>query len=877
MLSRSRAIRLAIPLVCLAAALVSRPSHAQWPNNPNVNVPLCAASGEQTFPATVSDGCGGAIVAWQDGRTAVTGLDIYVRLVSVAGNPQWTADGVAVCTAVGDQQYAKVATDGAGGAFITWQDGRTAVNAVDIYAAHVLSTGALDPAWPVNGLPICALPANQLAPEIIADGSGGAIIAWYDERGNVDTRPDLYAQRVSATGAIQWAANGVPVTTAQDIQQYQQMISDGAGGAILAWMDKRTGDWNIAAQRMNGANGAQLWLPNGVAVCTAAADQFDPHLAPDGSGGAIVTWSDARSGNALTDIYAQRVSAAGAMLWAPNGVPVCTAANQQTGPIIVSDGLGGGIIAWTDYRNGPGYDTYAQRIDPSGTSLWAANGVALTTATSFQGAGDIISDGQNGAIVAWQDYRTQTYFDIYARRVNSAGVPLWTADGAAISTAPDHQFRPVMATDGAGGAILAWEESRNTATSGTDIYVQQISASGALGAPGAPPCSPTPPPGIPLGGGGLAARFREDFVCPPSHPGEREQAVTVTLPLQVQSGFLVVVDDSTSAAPDVQDWSDVIWFRPFDPQFGPRALFVSGPPERPLTDADLGPYGLSLAQIQTGNTRYLRERLPFTTYVATDPWTQISASYNVYSDVDTLPPGAPLDPLPAGVTVVITEPADETGEYKTVQLPARVQPCFVVLLNDTTGNHEDATKWSDVLCFTPSATGPAQATLVSDRPPPAGTEGGIRDSDLAPLGITIRDVIEGNTMYVPESEPTIYPATNPATGTITYEIHGDVGIVGVQPGGSAARFAIRSVAPNPARGPVRIEFEMPRAGRARLEVFDLAGARARTLFDGEAEAGVRTVSWDGRDGSGAPVSAGVYFARLSGGGKVLSRRLLLLR
>ena len=74
--------------------------------------------------------------------------------------------------------------------------------------------------------------------------------------------------------------------------------------------------------------GAPQWAANGVAVCTAGDNQFDPRLVSDGLGGAIVTWEDRRSGSSY-DIYAQRVDAAGATWWGTNGTAVSTAANSQ--------------------------------------------------------------------------------------------------------------------------------------------------------------------------------------------------------------------------------------------------------------------------------------------------------------------------------------------------------------------------------------------------------------------------------------------------------------------------------------------------------------------------------------------------------------------
>jgi beta propeller repeat protein len=117
---------------------------------------------------------------------------------------------------------------------------------------------------------------------------------------------------------------------------------------------------------------SQPWMPNYMAVCTANNDQTNPAIASDGSGGSVIVWQDYRNGN--YDIYAQRVNAGGTTLWTSNGVSVCTSGSIQQQPRIVGDGSGGAIIVWQDSRNG-GLDIYAQRMNSSGSALWTSNGV----------------------------------------------------------------------------------------------------------------------------------------------------------------------------------------------------------------------------------------------------------------------------------------------------------------------------------------------------------------------------------------------------------------------------------------------------------------------------------------------------------------------
>lgn len=74
-----------------------------------------------------------------------------------------------------------------------------------------------------------------------------------------------------------------------------------------------------------------------------------------------------------------------------------------------------------------------------------------------------------------------------------------------------------------------------------------------------------------------------------------------------------------------------------------------------------------------------------------------------------------------------------------------------------------------------------------------------------------------------------------------------------------------------------IRFAIPRAGRATLDVFDVAGRRVRRLAEGVREAGEHDVAWDERDADGGAVAAGVYFLRLDTENGVATRKVVLVR
>jgi hypothetical protein len=83
--------------------------------------------------------------------------------------------------------------------------------------------------------------------------------------------------------------------------------------------------------------------------------------------------------------------------------------------------------------------------------------------------------------------------------------------------------------------------------------------------------------------------------------------------------------------------------------------------------------------------------------------------------------------------------------------------------------------------------------------------------------------------------------------------------------------------PNPFNPATAISFGLPAEGHVILSIYDIRGARVRTLVDGPLPAGYKAVAWNGADDAGNRVSSGVYFYRLNAGGETITRKMLLLK
>jgi hypothetical protein len=173
------------------------------------------------------------------------------------------------------------------------------------------------------------------------------ICAWWDKRGG---NRDIYAQRVDGSGAVLWGTDDAVVCREEGHQMFPRFLPTPDGGAIFVWEDMRDMSWEIYAQRLD-AKGRRRWDGGGVPVCTVPGSQKQPRVVSDGAGGAVIVWSDERGGKDGTDIYAQRLDGAGRPAWTENGIPVTAAPGVQYAPEAVSDGSGGAIVVWIDERH----------------------------------------------------------------------------------------------------------------------------------------------------------------------------------------------------------------------------------------------------------------------------------------------------------------------------------------------------------------------------------------------------------------------------------------------------------------------------------------------------------------------------------------------
>lgn len=176
---------------------------------------------------------------------------------------------------------------------------------------------------------------------------------------------------------------------------------------IIAWCAyNQTNHKALYAQKISGA-GDLLWGDAHLEIADGNYDAQKPRVVVNNDGSSFVVFHRVLGGEG--DIKIQKISATGQILFAPTGNFVVFDQHDQDNPVAVSNDENGVIIAWEDARNDSNYDIYSICLDASGNydnQCWTENGNAVRNYWGDAISPCIISDGWHGAVVAWLDERS---------------------------------------------------------------------------------------------------------------------------------------------------------------------------------------------------------------------------------------------------------------------------------------------------------------------------------------------------------------------------------------------------------------------------------------------------------------------------------------
>ena len=802
----------AVALALVVSLSIPLSLRGGWIEN---GIELDGAQYDQSQVAVISDGEGGAVIVWSRGLNEGGYLkrDIYAQRLGRKGNILWTPGGQPICVLAEDQFDPKIVSDGQGGYIIAWTDLR-AGGVADIYAQRIDAGG--NPLWTTNGVVVCAAANSQAYHQMIPVEGGGAVIAWQDNRGGSGW--NIYAQRVSNAGSMLWTADGVAVCTTPWAENVRLAPGENKGTNVV-WHDQRNGPYDIFANYVDSL-GTPNYGTTGNCICCDASTNAYPEMVSDGLGGGIVVWRDLRNGN--VDIYATRVSY-GYPQWATNGISICSAAGSQNYPVLRKYGQYGAVVAWRDERGG-NMDIYAQRLDALGNTYWATDGIAICDYMRDQYVEDIVEDGAGNLIFVWSDTR-DIYNDIYAQKIDGYGNRLWDTGGVPVVTAYYYQGGSRMAPDGAGGAIVAWEDQRYHQAQGKDIYAQRLDAVGCWGYP-----SP-----------------------------EIAQVADVT---GDQGGRLTIEWDPSPL--DRFPQTLITHYSVWRSLSGPETMLALARGEKNIDPLAIAPdfEGAAYRFITQGAATYGWEWLgnmpahrlesyAFTAATLRDSTGSDTAWHHFFVASHCDDPYAYWDSDPdSGYSVDNLAPCQPLGLAGEQSFsPAGLELTWSPNSEADLGGYRIYRGTSETFV-------PGEGNMLAS----------ICDTLLFDADWTWQP---GYWYKVAAFD--IHGNESP------HAVLGPADVTGGDPAPVPRAAFLAQNVPNPFNPVTEIAFGLTRPGRVSLRIYDAAGRLVAVLLDEERPEGRHVAEWDGRGPGGAAAASGVYFYRLCAGSFVETRKMVLLR
>jgi predicted lipoprotein with Yx(FWY)xxD motif len=429
----------------------------------------------QEDPVIIDVGNSEVIIAWVDFRNEDSG-DIYAQKLNADGEIQWAEAGVPLCLAEGIQISLNIVNDGTGGAYVIWLDNR-GTGGSDIYGTRILGNGDLAEGWVPDGNSIVTAAGSQNQHTFWEDGTGGAIVVWHDTR--ISSNENLFMQRIAPDGTLLWDEGGTVLCDAPGTQVQPKIAPLTDGNFMVTWRDERN-DYNgdIYARKID-LDGNLLWDEE-LVVFEDIYVQENPRITQSSDGGAFIVWQDGRNDFNFKDIFIQKVSSAGEMLWDESGVVVCDEDYNQLNPRLVGDSDGGTLIVWDDGRNGghPNEDIYVQHFNSDASINFSEGGLLICDEFSEQFSPLVKKNNAGKYFVNWGDRRTGSV-GMYLQIIDPDDTLILADNGEIIYYGLDGDALEYSLIANGDNAIALWVDTRFSSIA-KRIYMQILNSDGSV-------------------------------------------------------------------------------------------------------------------------------------------------------------------------------------------------------------------------------------------------------------------------------------------------------------------------------------------------------------------------------------------------------------
>lgn len=309
---------------------------------------------------------------------------------------------------------------------------------------------------------------HRLAPDVAYNSSANAYLVVL-EYAYSDTDHDILARFVNADGTLPGSDFGIHTTGAY--QSRPAVAYDPVANSYLVVYEERVGSDEFAHMDIRGVVvSAAGVVGDPFAIATTSLDNLAPDVAyAQANNQYLVVWQDERLAPAGFDILGQRVTGAG-VLTGGQILVGCWDGEQLLPRVAYAPDADEFLVVWEDHHWGEaaGWDIYGQRVTAGG----ALTGGAIIVAdpgTLHMTAPDIAYNAvTRNYLVVFEYAFSPTDLDVYGRRIAYDGThpdPI-----AVVSGLGSYEGSPAVASNAGTGLLVVWEDGRNAATMGLDLY-----------------------------------------------------------------------------------------------------------------------------------------------------------------------------------------------------------------------------------------------------------------------------------------------------------------------------------------------------------------------------------------------------------------------
>jgi hypothetical protein len=350
-----------------------------------------------------SDAAGNVYVAYD--HPSLNTAAIRVKSLDSSGNTRWSQ----IVTALSGVNVGRVTVASDGAVWVAH-----ALNATPRIQRFDAATGAPTFNPPIT---ITETGATQI-PADIQPSLDGAVIVSCVRYTTFTGAKVLRAHRINADGTRPWAAIGTQVFTTGSLQfgSFPSFIPDGAGGAYFCWY--ATSPLQSFAQRVD-ASGAVQWGVNGVAVTSTTTDnRVSPSMVLGADNRLYVFWSQQTPNTSIYGVFGQ-CFAQGTRQWGNNGAAIEPMSSTYSRTWATAGRVGDAVVCF--YADSPSAvldNLRCKRVSGAGVVEWSAN-VAVNPGVKYRLASAPATD--DGCVLAWQGGVSTGASDVFAARIGADG------------------------------------------------------------------------------------------------------------------------------------------------------------------------------------------------------------------------------------------------------------------------------------------------------------------------------------------------------------------------------------------------------------------------------------------------------------------------